>query len=38
MRSQTGGLGPRLMDALADHIAAFHDAAERRPDQGGAMG
>ena len=35
--AKTGGLGPRLMDALADHIAAFHDAAERRPDQGGAM-
>jgi uncharacterized protein len=35
--AKTGGLGPRVMDALADHIAAFHDAAERRPDQGGAM-
>jgi uncharacterized protein len=32
----TGGLSPRIMDALADHIAAFHEAAERRPDQGGA--
>jgi uncharacterized protein len=34
--AQTGGLTPRVMDALADHIAAFHEAAERRPDQGGS--
>ncbi len=34
--AQAGRLDRRIMDALADHIAAFHDAAERRPDQGGA--
>ena len=34
--AQTGGLDRPLMDALADHIAQFHPAAERRPDQGGA--
>jgi uncharacterized protein len=28
-------LGPRAMDELADHIAAFHAVAERRPDCGG---
>ncbi len=33
--AQAGGLDQRLMDALADHIAQFHQAAERRPDQGG---
>lgn len=33
--AQAGGLNERLMDALADHIAQFHQAAERRPDQGG---
>jgi uncharacterized protein len=33
--AKTGGLGLRVMDALADHIAAFHEAAERRFDQGG---
>jgi hypothetical protein len=32
----TGELGPRLTDALADHIAQFHAAAEKRPGQGGA--
>jgi hypothetical protein len=31
-----GELGPRLIDALADHIAQFHAAAEKRPGQGGA--
>jgi uncharacterized protein len=34
--AQTGGLGPRLMDELADHIALFHAAAERHLDRGGA--
>lgn len=34
--ARSGGLGPRVMDALADHIAAFHEAAERKSDQGGA--
>ncbi len=34
--AKTGGLSPQVMDALADHIAAFHEAAERRPNQGGA--
>ncbi len=33
--AQAGKLGPRLMDRLADHIAQFHQAAERRPDRGG---
>jgi uncharacterized protein len=33
--AQAGRLDHRLMDALADHIAQFHQAAERRPDQGG---
>ena len=32
----TGGLNPFLMRELADHIAAFHRAAEPRPDHGGA--
>lgn len=30
-----GRLDPRLIDALADHIALFHAAAERRFDHGG---
>ena len=34
--AHTGRLDARLMDALADHIAQFHDAAEPRPDQGSA--
>ena len=34
--AETGGLGPQLMDELADHIARFHAAAERRLDRGGA--
>jgi len=29
-------LDGQLIDALADHIARFHEAAEPRPDQGGA--
>jgi uncharacterized protein len=29
-------LDGHLIDALADHIARFHEAAEPRPDQGGA--
>lgn len=33
--AQAGRLDARLMDALADHIAQFHDAAERRPHSGG---
>jgi uncharacterized protein len=33
--AQAGRLDQRLMDALADHIAQFHQAAEWRPDQGG---
>ena len=33
--AQKGELDRRLMDALADHIAAFHEAAERHLDQGG---
>ncbi len=31
-----GGLDPPVMDRLADHIAQFHDMAERCPDRGGA--
>jgi uncharacterized protein len=31
-----GGLTPQLMDELADHIAAFHAAAEAKFDLGGA--
>ncbi|MFZ2005317.1 MAG: hypothetical protein WAV02_09540, partial [Stellaceae bacterium] len=34
--AKTGGLEPRLLTALAAHIAAFHATAERRPDSGGA--
>jgi uncharacterized protein len=34
--AKSGRLEPWLMDALADHIAAFHQAAERRGDWGGA--
>jgi uncharacterized protein len=34
--AKTGGLSAQVMDALADHIAVFHEAAERRFDQGGA--
>lgn len=34
--AKSGGLGARLMDALADHIARFHAAALRRFDAGGA--
>jgi len=34
--AQRGKLDGRLIDALADHIAQFHEAAEQRPDQGGA--
>jgi uncharacterized protein len=33
--AKNGRLGPRAMDELADHIAAFHAVAERRPDRGG---
>ena len=33
--ARAGKLDAPLMDALADHIAQFHDAAEHRPDQGG---
>jgi len=34
--AETGRLERRAMDQLADHIAGFHAAAERRPDHGGA--
>jgi aminoglycoside phosphotransferase family enzyme/predicted kinase len=34
--AKEGGLGPQLMDELADHIAAFHRAAEPHLDRGGA--
>jgi uncharacterized protein len=34
--ARNGKLDGQLMDALADHIAQFHEAAERRPNQGGA--
>jgi len=34
--ASTGRLNPLLMRELADHIAAFHRAAEPRPDHGGA--
>jgi aminoglycoside phosphotransferase family enzyme/predicted kinase len=34
--ARSGGLTTRLMDALADHIAAFHATAEPRFDHGGA--
>jgi len=33
--AQTGGLSPRLMNELADHIADFHLMAERRFGYGG---
>jgi aminoglycoside phosphotransferase family enzyme/predicted kinase len=33
--AQSGRLGPDTMDELADHIALFHSAAERRFDRGG---
>ncbi len=33
--AQAGRLDQRLMEALADHIARFHESAERRPDNGG---
>lgn len=31
-----GDLSPRLMLDLIDHVVAFHEQAERRPDHGGA--
>ncbi len=34
--AQTGALDQRLIDRLGDHIAAFHAAAEPRPEHGGA--
>ena len=34
--AQAGRLEPKMMDQLADHIARFHAAAERRFDCGGA--
>jgi uncharacterized protein len=34
--AMTGRLNPSLMTELAGHIAAFHRAAEPRPDHGGA--
>jgi len=34
--AKTGRLNASLMTELADHIAAFHQAAEPRPDRGGA--
>ncbi|MGH7116767.1 MAG: AAA family ATPase [Stellaceae bacterium] len=34
--AKAGGIEPPIMDALADRVAGFHDAAERRFDQGGA--
>jgi uncharacterized protein len=34
--AQSGALDGRLIDALADHIAEFHEAAEPRGEQGGA--
>jgi uncharacterized protein len=34
--ARSGGLTAQLMDALADHIAAFHAKAEQRFDCGGA--
>jgi uncharacterized protein len=34
--AERGGLNAPLMDALADHIAAFHAAAEPRAGHGGA--
>ncbi len=35
-QAAAGGLTPALIDALADHIARFHAAAEPRPGDGGA--
>jgi uncharacterized protein len=34
--AQTRALDRRVIDRLADHIAEFHGAAERRPEHGGA--
>jgi uncharacterized protein len=34
--AEAGGLDRHIMDQLADHIAEFHIAAERRLDHGGA--
>jgi len=34
--AKTGRLSAALMTELADHIAAFHQAADPRPDHGGA--
>ena len=34
--AKSGGLGPQLIDELADHIALFHAAAEPHLDRGGA--
>jgi aminoglycoside phosphotransferase family enzyme/predicted kinase len=34
--AETGGLDRHAIDQLADHIAGFHGAAERRLDHGGA--
>ena len=34
--AKRGGLHASLITELADHIAAFHQAAEPRPDRGGA--
>jgi aminoglycoside phosphotransferase family enzyme len=34
--AKTNRLNSNLMNDLADHIAAFHQAAESRPSQGGA--
>lgn len=34
--AKSGRLEPKIMDALADHIARFHAAAEQRLDRGGA--
>src|ERR1700739_1009871 len=36
--AKTNRLNAALMNELADHIAAFHQAAESRPDHGGAAG
>ncbi len=33
--ARRGELDGRLMDALADHVADFHERAEPRPEQGG---
>ena len=34
--ARQGGLSAPLMRALAAHVAAFHDKAERRPERGGS--